>query len=359
MKVVDRHLAGLFWRMLAGTVTGFVALFLVVDIFEKLRLILKYNPQSKDMAAFFAARIPWMLTQALPMAALLAVLGTLALLARQGEVTALRASGLSLRRLALPFAASGLVLCGIHATLQELAAPRGFALAREIKHVRIKGLPARSLLRRSDLWLRTDRGVLHVDRIGRDERELLGVQVVELEGNRVVRRLDARRAVWSGGGWVLEGVEDRSFGRQGSFAVRTRDRLSHALGVSPEDLRIERQPPEAMTWKEIRDRIRRHRARGLDVTELEVGLWAKTSLPFACAILPLLAFPLGARIRPRGGVARPVAAAVGLGFAYWVTQAAGLSLGRAGHLAPLLAAWAGPVLFSVLAALLLFRAERV
>ncbi len=358
MKVVDRHLAGLFWRVLAGTVTGFVALFLVVDVFEKLRLILKYNPQPKDMALFFAARIPWMLTQALPMAALLAVLGALALLARQGEITALRASGLSLRRLALPFAVSGLVLCAVHASLQELAAPRGFALAREIKHVRIKGLPARSLLRRSDLWLRTEGGVVHVDRIGRDEQELLGVQVVELQGHRVARHLEARRAVWSSGTWILEGVEDRSFGRQGSFALRTRDRMSYALGISPEDLRIERQPPEALTWREIRERIRRHRARGLDVTDLEVGLWAKTSLPLACAILPLLAFPLGARIRPRGGVARPVAGAVGLGFAYWVAQAAGLSLGRAGHLPPPLAAWAGPALFSVLAALLLLRSER-
>ncbi len=358
MKVIDRHLAGQFWRWCAAATALFLALFLVVELFEKLRLILKYHPQASDMALFFAARTPWMLSQVLPMAALLATLLSLVVLGRHGEITALRAGGIPVTRMARPFVAAGLVLAAVTGLVQEVAAPRGFALAREVKEVRIKGRSPRSLLRTTDLWLRSGDRILHVDRLGASERELLGVQVAELRGHRIARRLDARRAVWADGGWVLEDVEERSFGEDGSIRSRREDRVPYPLGLRPEDLRIEKEKPEALSSVEILRRIRRHRARGLDTRDLEVGLWAKTAAPFTCALMPLLAFPFGLRSARRQGAGGAVVGTLALGFGFFLLQAVALSLGRAGFLPPPAAAWAGPAVFLALATALLARAER-
>ncbi|MHB8763029.1 MAG: LPS export ABC transporter permease LptG [Deferrisomatales bacterium] len=358
MKIVDRHLSGEFLRLFGFAVAAFLGLFLVVDFFEKLRMVLKYDAGAGDLALFFAGRLPWMAAQVIPMAALLSTLLSLVLLARHGEITALRAGGVSLRRLAVPYLACGLALSILGGLVQEVAAPRGFAFSREVQEVRIKGRPPSALLRSEDLWLRSGGRLLHVDRIAAGGSELVGVSVAEVEAGRLSRRVDAASARWEQGEWVLGEAEVRRFRPDGTFETERFGRLPYPLaGGGPEEFQISAFSPDEASWPELQRRIRRLRAQGLDTRDLEVGLWAKTSLPFAAAVMPLLAFPFGVRAGRRGGASLGIAVAVALGFAYWLVLAVGLSLGKAGVLPAPLAAWAGNALFTAAGAALLWRAE--
>lgn len=357
MKVLDRYLAGRFWSFWVPVAGGFLALFLVVEVFEKLRLILKYAPRPSDMALFFAARIPWMLTQILPMTGLLATAFALTGLSRRGELAALRAGGLSLRRLAVPFVGAGLVLTAGHAVLQELVAPRGFALAHEIKNVRIKGKSAASLARTTDVWLRVPGGFLHVDRIDPGADRLQGVEWVRVEGGAIRERLTAASARWTGETWVLEAGERRRFDAEGGFGAEPFESLAWDLGVRPEDLVIEDLSADALTWRDLRRRIERYRARGFDTLDLEVSLWAKTALPAATALLPFLGFAFCVGGPPRASGHRGFLAALGAAVAFGLAQAVFLALGRTGALPPPLAAWLPVAAFALVGAWRLRRAE--
>ncbi|WP_025322168.1 LPS export ABC transporter permease LptG [Deferrisoma camini] len=357
MTVVSRYLARRFWGLWWPVAGGFLGLFLVVEAFEKLRLILKYSPRAADMALFFAARVPWMLTQILPMSGLLAAAFAVAGLVRRGELAALRAGGLSLARLSVPFVASGLLLAVGHAGLQELVAPRGFALARQVKNVRIKGRSEASLVRTTDLWLRVPGGFVHVDRLDPRTMTLTGVQIARVQGGRMRERVSARTGRWDGRGWVLESVEARRFRPDGTFETERLERSRRDLGLTPRDLTVEKVPMDAITWRELRRRIERNRRRGFDTLDLEVGLWAKTALPAATALLPLLAFSLGVGGPPRGTGVRGVLTALAAAVAFGLAQAVSLSLGRTGAVPPPLAAWAPPVAFALLAWWTLRRAE--
>ncbi len=358
MRLIDRHLGGEFLRLTALAAGAFLALFLAVDFFEKLRLILKYQASAGDVVLLFAARVPWMVTQVIPMAALLGTLSSLVLLARHGEITALRCGGLPLGRLALPYLAGALGLALLGGLVQEVLAPRGLALAREVQEVRIKKRSPTTLLKAEDLWLRSGPRYLHVGRVAEHGRELREVEIAEAREGRLLSRVTAAVARWEGDRWILRGVEERRFAPDGTFVTERREAWPYPLAEGPEEFHIAEFRPDEASWTELGRRIAKQRAQGLDTRDLEVGWWAKTSLPFATAIMPLLAFPFGVRAGRRGGASFGIAVAVGLGFSYWLVLAVGLSLGKAGVLPAPLAAWLGNALFGALGVTLLVRADR-
>ncbi|MDF1554374.1 MAG: LPS export ABC transporter permease LptG [Deferrisomatales bacterium] len=358
MTVVDRHLAGEFLRLFVLALITFLGLFLVIEFFEKLRMILRYQATLGDSLLYFTSRVPWMVSQVLPMAALLATVLSLTLLSRNGEITALRCGGVPLRRLVLPYLVCGLVLALCNGFIQEVAAPRGFAFAREVQEVRIKGRSPRSLLKTEDLWLRSGNNVVHVGRVEPEGTVLVDVTVAELDGSRVVRRTDARQARWNGERWLLVDAEIRHFDADG---IPRTERLAESpctLEERPEEFRVPVVTAVEESWAELKRRLERYRKQGLDTRDLEVGLWAKTSVPFAAFLMPLLAFPFGVRAGGRGGASAGIVLAILLGFSYWLVLAVGLSLGKAGVLPPVLAAWVGNIGFAVLGVVLLARAER-
>lgn len=358
MKLVDRHLGREFLRIFGLAVVIFVALFLVVTFFEKLRFLLKYHATLPDAVLFFAARLPWIVVQVLPMSSLLATLLSSSQLARQGEITAFRCGGVPLVRLALPYLACGLAVSMGTVLLQELVVPRASSYEREVEQVRIKKKPRRELLRAEDLWLRITGGILHAERAAPERGSLEGVTLIEVEGTRVVRRIDAREARWDGRGWKLLDAEERRFDAAGFAGLTRHAELGGSLGYRPEDVQVARLDVQELPWPSLRRLVRRYREQGLDARELEGGLWAKTSLPFASAIMPLLAFPLAIRSGRRSGASGGIALGVGLGFGYAVALAVGISLGKAGALPPPLGAWSGNLAFAALGAWLLCRAEK-
>ncbi len=358
VKVIDRYLAGRFGAMFALVFGTFLGLFVLIEFFEKLRLLLKYEPEAWDVVVLFAAKLPWIAVQAAPMACLLATLVSLVLLSRHGEITALRSSGLSLARLARPFLLGGLAVAAVAAPTQEFLAPRGMALHNEVKHVRIKGKPRNTLVKREDLWVRSGDRLVHVARLAGDGT-LQGVSVARLAGGRLEERLDAPSARWDGEKWRAAEAQLRVFGPDGRFTTEVLRDTALPIDVTPEDLTLGRSRPDELSWWELRDRVRKRRAQGLDARNLEVGLWAKTSMPFVSVLMPLLAFPFGIRGGGRkGGVAVALVWGVGLGFAYWLVVGLGLSLGKTGALPPPVAAWAGNLVFAAVGVGLLVRAER-
>ncbi|MDO9580877.1 MAG: LptF/LptG family permease, partial [Bacteroidales bacterium] len=57
----------------------------------------------------------------------------------------------------------------------------------------------------------------------------------------------------------------------------------------------------------------------------------------------------------RGGKAQGLAAGIVIGLSYWLIFAFAVSLGRAGTLPPLLAAWAANILFGLTAGVMFLR----
>ncbi|MBI5445357.1 MAG: LPS export ABC transporter permease LptG [Deltaproteobacteria bacterium] len=358
MKLVDRHLSAEFGRAFAFSALAFLAVFLTVEFFENLKLVIGSGARTADIFLFFGARLPWMASQVVPMAALLGTLVSLTLLSRRGEITAFRCGGVSLLRLALPFLACGAAVSAFQVVLQELTVPRTSAFAQEVKQVRLKKRSPHALFYTEDVWLRVGPQVLHVAKVLPEQNRLLTLSLVEVRESAVLRRVDAREARWEHDRWIFLDAEERIFDPSGAIRTVSHPRLAYPLPASPKDFRIEKLQPAELPWAKLRRQVRRLRAQGLDSSELEVGLWAKTSMPFTSLIMVLIGFPFALRADRRGGPSVGIATGLLLGFCYWLVLAVGLSLGKAGVLVSPLAAWTGNLLFTGVGAALLWRAER-
>ncbi|MGH7742485.1 MAG: LptF/LptG family permease, partial [Candidatus Eiseniibacteriota bacterium] len=72
MKIFDRYMLREFLGYLALGLTGFITIFVVVDIFEKIDVFLDHHAPAVLVMRFYLYRAPEVVVQVLPVALLLA-----------------------------------------------------------------------------------------------------------------------------------------------------------------------------------------------------------------------------------------------------------------------------------------------
>src|ERR1019366_5580597 len=154
-----------------------------------------------------------------PLATLVATLVSLAVLEKNNEVVALKASGVSLYRLVLPPLLSGLlVFAGLFIlddTFLPFANQRQDALRNEIK-----GRPAQTYFEPARQWIFGENSKIYNYELYDSDRQLFGgLNVFELDPAtfQMRRRIFATRATWepSENVWILTGGWVRDFGSDG------------------------------------------------------------------------------------------------------------------------------------------------
>ena len=108
MKRIDSYVVRQFFSLLGVSLLGFIVIFLVVDAVENMDKFIDAEVPKGVIAAYYFHSIPWFVSIGLPMAVLVSTIFTVGLLSRRNELTAMKASGVSLYRIAMP-----LILCSI------------------------------------------------------------------------------------------------------------------------------------------------------------------------------------------------------------------------------------------------------
>ena len=139
MRLLDRYLLRELLVPL-GFCLGFLLLFYVAfDLIASLNRLQEHQLLLKDVVEFYLVKFPEILVFILPIALLLALLYTLTNLARHHELTAMRAAGVSLWRLCVPYLVVGFSLSLLAFALNELWVPDSAAKQAEIMGRRVDG----------------------------------------------------------------------------------------------------------------------------------------------------------------------------------------------------------------------------
>jgi lipopolysaccharide export system permease protein len=121
-----------------------------------------------------------------------------------------------------------------------------------------------------------------------------------------------------------------------------------SLSETPEDFMIVfAENTEQMSYRQLKKYIIKLNADGYDTTTYQVDLMSKLAYPFANFIMVLISVPFAIIIGRKGGIAASVVVAFAIAFLYWITYSICVSLGYAGTLPPLLAAWTANILFII------------
>jgi LPS export ABC transporter permease LptF/LPS export ABC transporter permease LptG len=333
---------------------AFVLIFDAFTLFDLLADISKNHIGAATVLKYFGYLIPYMLYTLAPLAILVATLVTLAVLAKNNELIAFKASGVSLYRLVLPLALAGVLISVGMFSLSETYLPyanqRQDALRNEIK-----GRPPQTFYQPTHQWIFGENQKIYNYELFDPVSQLFGgLNVFELDPQtfQIRRRVFASRASWDPnvGTWILTSgwVRDFDAGHVVRYLPFTAYSLPE-LTEPPTYFRREVLQSDQMNWRQLGQYIASLRQAGFDTARLSVQLHEKFAFPLIAAIIVLLGAPFAFLTGTRGAIGG-VAVAVGIGIVYRATAALLESMGTAGLLPPLLAGWAPDAIFGFLAA---------
>jgi LPS export ABC transporter permease LptG len=335
------------------------ALFVVIDLLQTLDRYIRIKPPLVYVLEHFVYRVPAALHDGLPVVMLVATIFLFLALTRYHELTAMKAAGMSLYRVAAPILVLGAAVAVAAGLFQELLLPRLNELGDEVDRVKIRGQLPRHLQSRERLWLRTaDSRFYRVELLNPGSADLYGVTVLEVDHTtfRLQSRLDARRAHWTPDGWELTDGAFREFSPSGE--VQTVPFVVTALDLREDidDFTKIHKPISAMSYRELKDYVGRLEATGFQAKKYAVELYSKISFPVVNLIMVLVAIPFSLQ-SPRGGRLFGIALAIAIMAGYLVVHYVALAFARADLLPPLLAAWTANIIFLGLGTSLFLRAR--
>jgi LPS export ABC transporter permease LptF/LPS export ABC transporter permease LptG len=352
--MIDFYLLQEFFYHFALVLTGFLLIFDAFTLFDILGDISKNRVPFLTVLNYFRFLVPFLVYQLAPLATLVATLVTLAVLAKNNEVIAFKASGVSLYRLILPLAFAGCLLAGgmflLDNTFLPYANQRQDALRNEIK-----GRPAQTYFQPARQWIFGENNKIYNYELFDSDRQLFGgLNVFELDPAtfQLRRRVFATRATWepTENTWVLTGGWVREFnsvGRVSSFYPFKAFSLPE-LSEPPSYFRREVRQYYQLNWRQLGQYIASLRQAGFDIARLSVQWQKKFAFPLIAPIIVLLGAPFAFLVGTRGAIGG-LALGVAISVVYWATAALFEAMGSIGQLPPFLAAWAPDAIFGFLA----------
>ena len=347
--IIDLYLLRRFLYFFFLILAAFTALFETFTFFELLDDIARHRIPFLVVIDYFRYLIPYLVYQLSPLAALVATLVTLGILSKNNEVTAFKASGISLYRLALPLLISGMILAGALLILDDTYLPYANQRQDALRN-QIKGKPAQTYTRPQRWIFGENAKVYNYDLFDPKQKFFGGLSVIELDPLtfQMKRRVFANRAQWldTEQAWALESGWVRDFTPEGSVESYTPFKVTSLPELAEPPSYFNREVIQAfqMSWRDLRRYIHGLQVAGFDVSNLTVQWHKKIAYPLIAPVSMLLAIPFAILVGSRGAVGG-IALGVGIGITYWAIAALFEAMGGIGQLPPMLSAWSPDLIF--------------
>jgi lipopolysaccharide export system permease protein len=353
-RVINRYVTREFFALFAPILLSFIGLYLIIDFFDRLDILLRYNATPMLAIQYFLFKIPLMVTQVTPPAVLAAVLLSLGSLSRRNEIIAFRALGVSLGQIAVPLLGIAAVISAASLLWDETVVPYCSRQFQYVNTVEIRKHPLRGLMSDREIWYHGRSGFYNIASVDSDRDTLHGLTIYRLDSSFTLSSIvDVPAAHWDGSHWQTSAAVERDFAAGGAIVTRHLAADTVAIPETMDDFLDVHREPEELTYSMLRKRIAALSHKGIDTSPYLVDLQLKLAVPCASLVLTLIGIPLAGRLRRNPSVAGVIGVGLSAGFGYWVILALANSLGHSGALPAPVAAWTANGIF-VLVGIALF-----
>lgn len=358
-QVVDTYILSGFLFYVWVALSSFVSMTLVYNFFELMPDMIHNRIPLVKMFTYLFFLTPTLVYQILPISILVAILVAFSVLSRQNEITAFKACGVSVHRLAMPVFITSLVFSVALFAFDFYYVPKANRIQDALRD-EIKGRATQTYLNPERKWIwGAGTRIFYYRYLDPTEKTMAGVYVFELDPAtfRLTREIWAERAHWEQTlkTWVFENGWSSDFS---SSEGRTRHTYPVAtfpeLTEAPDYFLKEALQDKQMDFVQLEGYIEDLRQSGFDTLKLQVQLYRKFSMPLFAIIMAFIAVPFGFLIGKRGTMTG-IGVSIGIALAYWGIGILFEKLGDVNQLPPAMAAWSPDALFSLAGLYLLMR----
>ncbi|WP_372799008.1 LptF/LptG family permease [Pontiella sp.] len=358
MKILARYLFMNLFQPLVYLLLAFSLLFIIGDLMDNADDFLKAGASPGLMLHYYSLQLPSLVIFIVPICLLLATLYSLSRLTRHSEVTAMRASGISIYRIVRPYMLLGFICFLLTGVVNEFTGPRYAYRAHQLLESKTKAT--------DDVYFEEiaykNPTLGHEWYIGGfDTRNYTMTNVtlrIRREDGSDLSKITAKKGHWLDRRWWFEDgaiqhfdANNNQLGKPETFQTREMRKLKER----PEEFMREAKDPAHQSSLELLDYIRTHQH--LSRKEIKsdwVDFHHKLTMPFICLIAVLIGIPVGAHTGRKGALAG-IMLAIGLFFGFYAMQFTMEYLAKQMFIQPWVGAWTAVITFFFIGSTMIFR----
>lgn len=356
MKIFRRYLAREVSAAILLVLAGFLALFGFFDLIAEVKNVGEGSYQLHHALSFVALRLPGRVYELMPIAVLIGTLYALSTLARHSEITVLRASGLSTRRLLGCLFQVAAVYALLTFVIGEWVAPPCERAAQQLRLAAKGAVVGQDM--RSGLWVKDERSFINVRTVLPDTR-LRDIRIYEFDADAHLTSVTdaAEGAYLPPAGWRLSGVVRTLLYGERSEVVRIPE-MEWRSALNPDILSVLLIAPERMSVLHLAAYTKHLAENNQKTQRYDIALWKKVIYPLAALVMVALALPFGYTHNRVAGVSLKIFSGVMIGVFFHMLNGLFSNLGAINGWSPLLSALAPSALFMLAAVGMIWWVER-
>lgn len=342
MNILSRYILRQFAKNMLLLVLSFIAIYILIDFFEKIDNFLEKGKPMALVAKFFLLSIPFVIEQMGPVCILLAGVVTLGVLNHSNELTALKAGGVSLKQITAPIIGGGIIATLLLMTLSQFVLPKTAAQTDRIWNKEVKGKVPLGIYRNGRYYYQGDGTFYSFARPDPSSNEFAFFSYATWNEKYELRSLVAAElAFWQNNAWVLlNGQAQAAEDDGGGFRSEIFNSRGFRFAQKPADFFV----PQYHNYELSLLELYREALRGKQSPEDRALAWAQFygRISYILLGLPLLllGLPLLLTVYQKWGrdLSLAVPVSCGMAFVCWGIWAILQSLAKANYLNPLAAA---------------------
>lgn len=363
MRILRDYILKEFFHSFTLSLVVFTFVLLVGNIIKLADLVINKGVDIFSVLKLFSYLVPWLLSFTLPVAALTAVILTFGRFSSDGELTAMKASGISLARVSMPVIMLGVIFSFLAFFLNDQVSPNAsFASRRVIKEIGIRSPTA--ALEEGTFIRGFENYVIFIYEI--TGNKFKNIRIYQPQEGKPTRTIIAERGEISSDPAknlmelkLYNGTsEEPSPTDPDSFYKLNFKTYYMSLDLSKvfKKEKIQKKTRE-MTINELAAQIEKFKEQKIDTTSLYVEIYKKINMSIASLVLVLLGIPLGIK-------AHRSEKSIGFGISlilfaiYWGAFLGGVALALKGTVSPFLGVTLPNMVFFVLGVVLFINTSR-
>lgn len=346
------------------TITVFVLgvlifIFIVIDFSEN-------SDDFTDKGATFAEifgtyylnYIPEMIRLVIPVAVFVACLYLTGQMSDRLEIVALKAAGVSLYRLIVPYLVFALLMAAIISYLDGFVIPDANAERIEFEKEYLPGQSQR--VERDQIYRQdSENNIYKIQYYSSQDSTARRIEATKFRGDSVGETLNIARMEWmkDTNQWRMTSIDRRQF-MPGGYVDERIDTMIVSLSIYPADLARTTSDIYQLTYPEAQNYIEsleRGGASGISLPKIQ--FYGRLAYPFSIIVVSIIGFSI-ASVRRQGGKGFYIAAGLAISFLYLAFMKVIEPFGKEGAIDPIVAALIPHLFFFLVGLGMLYSARK-
>lgn len=366
LKIIDRYILKQILATFFFVVLILMAIITVIDLTEKMDKFAKNNLDTLTVLGYYLDFLPWVMGLITPITVFIAIIYVTSRMAGHTEIIAILSSGVSFKRLLLPYFIAAGVIGSISFVLNGWVIPAATKsrLAFELQYFN-----NRYFFEARNIHLQIAPNVyLFIQNYNNTSNIGYQFSLERFNKNELIEKLTAENILWDSTKnkwrlkfWKLKQV-DAMFTPTGQIdstsLLKKGDEMDTLLSITPKDFEAQERSYDGMTIPELKEHIAKLKFRGATgVQAYEVDRQIRYASPFSTFVLVFMGVIVSSR-KSRGGTGLQIALGFVLAFVFILFFMLSRTFAEAGELHPIVAAWIPNITFSIISGFMYYFTPR-